>query len=47
MKYKFYKKYNKRPEVKYWMQQPKRINPYDEIIKRIIKRGVICQKNQT
>ncbi len=43
MKYKFYKKYDKRPEVKHRIQQPKRINAYDDIIKKIIKRGILCQ----
>ena len=42
-KYKFYKKYNKRPDVKIRMQQPKKINAYEEIIKKVIKRGAICQ----
>ena len=46
MKYKLYKKYDKRPEIKHQMQQPKRINAFDDIIKKIIKRGVMWQKNQ-
>lgn len=45
MKHKLYKKYNKRPEVKQHMQQSKRINAYDDIIKKIIKRGILCQYN--
>ena len=44
--YKFYKKHYKRTEIKDHMQQSKRINAYDDIIKKIIKRGVIWQKNQ-
>lgn len=44
---KFYKKYSKRPEIKKRMQQPKKIDPYDEIIKKIIKRSILWQRNQT
>lgn len=47
MEYKLYKKYNKRADIKNRMQQPKKINPYDEIIKKIIKRSILWQRNQT
>lgn len=46
MEYRLYKKYNKRADVKNRMQQPKKTNAYSEYIKKIIKRGVIWQKNQ-
>lgn len=39
MKYR-YKKYSKRPEIRHRMQQSKKINAYDDLIKKIIKRGV-------
>lgn len=42
MKYKLYKKYKKRPEIKKNMHQTKKMNAYGEFIKKIIKRGAIC-----
>ena len=42
----YHRQYDKRPKIKWQMQQPKKIDAYSEYIKKIIKRGVICQKNQ-